>query len=117
VHAVLGSVFDEVPGAGTWDTALLLDGNIGIGGAPGVLLARARELLAPGGTVLAEVEPPGARTSTTRVRLEAPDLVSEWFAWASVGVDGIEDIGAAAGFDALETLEVAGRWFAVLRRP
>jgi SAM-dependent methyltransferase len=117
VHAVLGSVFGEVPRAGMWDTALLLDGNIGIGGAPGALLARARELLAPGGTVLAEVEPPGARTSRTRVRLEAPELVSDWFVWASVGVDGIEDIGAAAGFDTLETLELAGRWFAVLGRP
>jgi hypothetical protein len=81
------------------------------------LLARARELLAPGGTVLAEVEPPGVRTSRTRVRLEAPELVSDWFVWASVGVDGIEDIGAAVGFDTLETLELAGRWFAVLGRP
>jgi SAM-dependent methyltransferase len=117
VHALLGSVFDDVPGAGTWDTALLLDGNIGIGGAPGALLCRARELLSRGGTVLAELEPPGAPTTRTRVRLEAPDIVSEWFAWGSVGVDGIDAIAAGAGFETHETIEVQGRWFAALRRP
>jgi SAM-dependent methyltransferase len=116
VDAVLGSVFDDVPGAGTWDTALLLDGNIGIGGAPGALLHRARELLTPRGSVLAEVEPPGAPTVTTRVRLEAPGVVSDWFAWASVGVDGIEPLAAGAGFAPEDVLEVDGRWFARLRR-
>ena len=116
VHAVLGSVFDDVPRAGTWDTALLLDGNLGIGGAPAMLLHRARELLAPGGAVLAELEPPGAATATTRIRLEAPGIVSEWFAWASVGVDGIEPIAAGAGFTLAEILEADGRWFARLRR-
>src|SRR5205823_333854 len=33
-----GSVFAAVPGVGHWRTALLLDGNIGIGGRPVVLL-------------------------------------------------------------------------------
>jgi len=94
--AVLGSVFHDVPRAGSWATALLLDGNIGIGGAPGALLSRARELLAPAGTVLVELDPPGRRTSLTQVRLEAPGVVSEWFVWAHVGVDGIE-AGRRAG--------------------
>jgi SAM-dependent methyltransferase len=116
VNAVLGSVFDRVPGAGTWDTALLLDGNVGIGGAPGSLLHRARELLSPGGTVLAELEPPGTPTRVTRVRLEWSDLVSDWFSWGSVGVDGIGSIAAGAGFGVSETLEVDGRWFTALER-
>jgi SAM-dependent methyltransferase len=116
VHAVLGSVFDHVPGAGTWDTALLLDGNIGIAGAPSALLHRARELLSPGGRVLAELEPPGAPTLTNHVRLESPGLVSEWFSWASVGVDGIDAVAAGAGFGIPETLEIDGRWFASLER-
>ena len=59
------------PRAGAWGTALLLDGNIGIGGEPAALLRRARELLAPGGAVLAELDPPGAWSGVTRVRLEA----------------------------------------------
>ena len=40
-----GSLWEDVPGAGTWRTILLLDGNIGIGGAPVALLKRAGELL------------------------------------------------------------------------
>ena len=45
-----------------WRTTLLLDGNIGIGGAPVALLRRAGELLAPGGATLVELDPPGAPT-------------------------------------------------------
>ncbi|MEW2545103.1 class I SAM-dependent methyltransferase [Streptomyces sp. NPDC047002] len=55
--ALVRSVFDPVPREGRWDTALLVDGNIGIGGAPEALLARAAELLAPGGLLVAEVAP------------------------------------------------------------
>ena len=43
-----GSLWEDVPGAGTWRTILLLDGNIGIGGAPVALLKRAGELLDAG---------------------------------------------------------------------
>ena len=75
-------------------TALLLDGNIGIGGEPATLLERARELLAPGGAVLSELDPPGARTGMTHVRLEAPGVVSEWFPWAHVSVDTVAEAGA-----------------------
>ena len=115
--AMLGSVFSDVPRAGTWATALLLDGNIGIGGAPAALLGRTRELLAPGGTALVELDPPGAPTHAIRVRLEAPGVVSEWFAWAQVGVDGIEVLAAGAGLQLADTLDVEGRWFARLERP
>ena len=115
--AVLGSVFHDVPRAGSWGTVLLLDGNIGIGGAPGALLSRARELLAPGGNVLVELDPPGTRNSRTRVRLEAPGVVSEWFAWAHVGVDGVEAVAGDAGLAPAWTLCAGDRWFAALRRP
>jgi hypothetical protein len=114
--ALLGSVFDEIPAAGCWGTALLLDGNVGIGGAPAALLARARELLAPGGRVLAELDPPGSPTRRTRVRIEAPGVVSDWFPWAVVGVDGIDEVAAAAGLEPTETLCAGGRWFASLLR-
>jgi SAM-dependent methyltransferase len=115
--AILGSVFDDVPNAGAWSTALLLDGNIGIGGRPAELLARARELLAPGGEVVVELEPPGAPTDRSTVRLESPDAVSEWFDWAYVGIDGVVEIAAAAGLAPDWTLRCGPRWFAALRRP
>ena len=56
---LVGDLFTGVPHAGRWRTALLLDGNIGIGGAPGALLRRTRELLAPGGSALVELDPSG----------------------------------------------------------
>jgi SAM-dependent methyltransferase len=115
-NAVLGSIFAEVAGAGRWRTALLLDGNIGIGGDPVALLARTRELLAPGGTAVVELDPPGVRTERTRVRLEAPGAVSEWFPWARVGVDGIGRLAEAAGLGAQPVRRAGDRWHAHLRR-
>lgn len=115
--AVPGSVFAEVPGAGRWSTALLLDGNIGIGGNPALLLRRVRELLAPGGVAVVELDPPGMRTERTRVRLEAPGLVSEWFPWARAGVDGIGVLAEAAGLLPAPVRRTADRWYAHLRRP
>ncbi|MFH8703609.1 class I SAM-dependent methyltransferase [Streptomyces rubrogriseus] len=48
------SVFEPLPGEGRWDTVLLMDGNIGIGGDPRALLGRVAALLAPGGLLIAE---------------------------------------------------------------
>ena len=114
--AIPGDVFGEVPGAGRWRTALLLDGNVGIGGSPALLLRRTRELLAAGGIALVELDPPGAPTFRTRIRIEAPGVVSEWFAWARVGVDGIGAPARRAGLVHEDTLTDGGRWIAVLRR-
>ncbi|MBO0769649.1 MAG: class I SAM-dependent methyltransferase, partial [Solirubrobacterales bacterium] len=49
-RAVVADVFGELPGS--WQTALLLDGNIGIGGDPVRLLRRLAQLLHPTGVVL-----------------------------------------------------------------
>lgn len=111
IHA---SVFDAVPGAGGWSSALLLDGNIGIGGSPARLLGRLRALLRPGGEVLAELERPGTPLRAGRVRLEGSSTVSAWFPWARVCADAIDGHAALAGLDVLETWEVHGRWFARL---
>ena len=116
-EAILRDVFAEVPHAGTWATALLLDGNIGIGGAPQALLARACALVAPGGTVLVETGPPSAPTRRLRVRLESHAAISPWFGWATVGALGIESLARAAGLEPRATIEAEGRWFARLERP
>jgi SAM-dependent methyltransferase len=116
-EAILRSVFADVPCAGRWATALLLDGNIGIGGAPAALLARARALVAPGGAVLVETGAPAAPTRRLRVRLETRAAVSPWFGWATVGADGIEPLACAAGLVQRARIEAGGRWFARLERP
>jgi SAM-dependent methyltransferase len=111
------SIFDRVPGAGGWRTALLLDGNVGIGGHPEALLARLAALLAPRGTILVELDAPGIGVRRRRVRLEDGASVSGWFAWASVGADAVARPAHAAGLHVRERWSDAGRWFAALEAP
>lgn len=108
-----GSVFDE-SFVGEFETALLLDGNIGIGGSPSGLLARVAELLSPNGRILVEVEAPDCETREVKLRLEGPDDVSEWFPWAWVGADAVGGIAAEAGLETVDQWSTEGRWFAQL---
>lgn len=110
------SVFDVVPGHGRWRTVLLVDGNIGIGGNPVRLLDRCRSLCAPGGTVIAEVEPPGVGFAPHRARLERGSTHGPWFPWAVVGVDAVAAIAGSAGLrvDDVAHARDEQRWFAHL---
>jgi SAM-dependent methyltransferase len=110
------SVFDPMPGQGRWRTVLLVDGNIGIGGDPVRLLRRCRALIAPEGSVVAEVEAPGIPASRHRARLEHGLRHGPWFPWAVVGADGITDVAAAAGLAVVRLDHAPGeaRWFAHL---
>lgn len=110
------SVFDRLPGTGRWGTVLLLDGNVGIGGDPEALLARAAELLADQGVVVAELDPPGTRPAPTTARLEVGGAAGPWFSWDRVGAQRVDALAAAAGLRAIETWDRDGRWFTVLER-
>lgn len=110
------SVFGNVPGTGRWGTALLLDGNVGIGGNPVALLRRVAALLAPAGRALVEVEPPGVAARTVRARVERGPERGPWFPWALVGADDVGSLGGLAGFAHTELLTAGGRWFAQLDR-
>jgi SAM-dependent methyltransferase len=109
------SIFDRLPGAGAWGCALLLDGNVGIGGGPVALLTRLSALLRHGGEVLVELERPGGGVRTSRIRLEHGDVVSGWFDWAHVAVDAIEEPAGQAGFAVVDRWRDGGRWFGLLR--
>ncbi len=111
---VHGCVFGRVPHAGRWGTALLLDGNIGIGGDPARLLGRVRTLIREDGAVLCELEAPGVPGRTGRVRLEAGRDVTGWFPWARVGVDAIDGHAQLAGLSVTSVWSGEGRWFAQL---
>jgi SAM-dependent methyltransferase len=109
------SIFDRLPGA--WRTGLLLDGNIGIGGHPEALLCRLAALLAPGGRVLVELDPPGVGIERRRVCLEDGVARSAWFAWARVGVEAIAVPAHTAGLRVADRWRDGERWFAALEAP
>lgn len=116
VSALRRDVFGQVPGEGRWGSVLLADGNVGIGGDPTALLARSRELLAPEGRIVVEVEGPGVGHSSQWVTLECEGHASRPFRWSVVGVDDVARLATAAGL-AVELVEAigGGRWCAVLR--
>ncbi len=109
-----GSIFNRVPHAGHWGSALLLDGNIGIGGAPFELLARVGSLLRPDGVILVEVEGPNIRAHTLKVRLIADGASTHRFPWARLGIEDLGAIATHAGFVVSEHWKAGSRWFASL---
>ena len=108
------SIFDPLPGEGTWDTALLADGNIGIGGDPVSLLRRARQLVRAGGRVVVDLAKPGTGLRVHQLHLRAGDLASTSFPWAVLGPDALADIAGAAGLRVLQVSRGRGRTVGVL---
>jgi SAM-dependent methyltransferase len=109
------NVFDRLPGEGRWHTALLADGNIGIGGDPRALLRRAGCLIDEGGRVVVELAGPGVPMDTTWAVLRSAGVRSARFRWATLGVDDIEHLATSAGFAHVEVHRFgARRWCAVL---
>ena len=116
VTVLLRDVFSPLPCEGRWETALLADGNIGIGGDPVRLLERVRELIAPLGRVVVDLAPHGSGVRTTSVLLRTQQQCSHPFKWTVVGAEAIGTLALAAGLTLIETHEHDGRWFAVLTR-
>ena len=117
--ALRRSVFRRLPGEGRWEHALLIDGNIGIGGDPARLLRRCAELLASSGLVHVEMAAAGGVRSGA-LRLVHRGAPGAWFPWTMVGVDGADVVAAAAGLHVRElwSADDGGeqRWFAVLTK-
>ena len=113
-QALCRSIFDPLPGEGRWRTALLIDGNIGIGGDPQALLARVAQLVSPGG--LGVVETAGAEVNE-QVRVRVDDgrgRLGRPFAWARVGPAALRTHARAAGWSVAEEWTIDGRSFAAL---
>ncbi|UYQ65676.1 class I SAM-dependent methyltransferase [Streptomyces peucetius] len=114
--ALRRSVFDPLPREGSWDTALLIDGNIGIGGDPRALLSRVAQLVAPGGLLLAETAPLDV---DERVRVRVFDGVAAQgtpFPWARVGTEALLRYGRGAGWSLRDEWGVGARRFVSLGR-
>ncbi|MFE9024976.1 class I SAM-dependent methyltransferase [Streptomyces iakyrus] len=112
-QALRRSVFEQLPGEGRWDTVLLMDGNIGIGGDPRALLERVAGLLRPGGLLIAEAV---AADVDERVRVHITDAratTGEPFPWARLGTRAL--LGYARGWERAGQWTAGGRHFAALR--
>ncbi|MER7056897.1 methyltransferase domain-containing protein [Streptomyces sp. NPDC000351] len=111
------SVFEPLPGEGRWGTVLLMDGNIGIGGDPGALLARVAALLAPGGLLIAET----ARADVDeRAHVQVVDdtdgpTPGSPFPWARIGAHALLRRAAVGGWVTSAQWTSGERRFVALR--
>ncbi|NJQ06686.1 methyltransferase domain-containing protein [Streptomyces lonarensis] len=116
-RALRRSVFDPLPREGRWRTALVADGNIGIGGDPGALLERLGRVLAPGGLLIAETAPVDVDERATVRLVRDPDGrggSGSAFPWARLGTPALLRY-ARAGWSTADQWTVGGRCFAALR--
>ncbi len=105
------SVFERIPGATRWRSALLLDGNIGIGGEPVALLSRVADLLAGDGRIIVEIDPHEPRDGVVLVRAETPTATGPWFRWTTVGPRRLASIADTVGLDVVDAWDADDRCF------
>ncbi|MFJ8141178.1 class I SAM-dependent methyltransferase [Streptomyces sp. NPDC096013] len=114
-QALRRSVFQPLPGEGRWDTALLVDGNVGIGGNPHALLRRVSQLLAPDGLLIAETAPVDV---DERVQVHVADgrgASGTAFPWARLGTPALLRHARRAGWRPDGQWTADGRSFLALR--
>ena len=110
-QALHQSVFAAVPSSGHWQSLLLLDGNIGIGGSVTLLLRRCRDLVARSGTLIVEVEDREIDIAYWAVLEDREGNASEPFFWARAGQAALMARAAPTGWDVTSTKRVQGRLF------
>jgi glycosyltransferase A (GT-A) superfamily protein (DUF2064 family) len=106
---------DPLPGEGRWGTALLLDGNVGIGGDVSWLLLRCRQLVGPGGLIICEVDPDRLREERYELVLSGNGGESDPMPWATLGLDALQRVAATLDLVVAEEWRAEGRAFVSLR--
>ncbi|MBO0980881.1 class I SAM-dependent methyltransferase [Microbacterium sp. SD291] len=111
------SVFDHLPQEGSWRTLLLLDGNIGIGGAPQPLLTRCAQIVSADAGIIVEVDPvPATDRGYEATVVDDDGRSSSAFPWYDVGADALRGHLGGTGLQIAETWAVSGRAFVRLAR-
>ena len=106
------SVFDTLPDEGQWQTALLVDGNIGIGGDVRAMLERCRELLTPTGEIVVELHDDVDLHNTYVGQLvDARGGESAFFPWAEIGLNPLTRIAHDLGLAVVQAWTIDGRSF------
>ena len=106
------SVFEPVQGEGEWQTVLLVDGNIGIGGDVRALLRRCIDLVAAAGEIVVELHADRDMDSIFTGRLVGADGgESESFPWAQIGINAMVDVSGELGLRMRQAWELNGRTF------
>ncbi|MEC5191922.1 SAM-dependent methyltransferase [Arthrobacter sp. MP_M7] len=111
-RALEQSVFAPVPQTGLWQSIILLDGNIGIGGSISSLLLRCGQLIAPRGTLLVEVEDDeDLDTVYSAVLEDSSGNQSEPFRWARTGSLGLASRARRSEWTVSSVQRLQGRVF------
>ncbi|HEV7949028.1 MAG TPA: class I SAM-dependent methyltransferase [Glaciihabitans sp.] len=106
------SVFSDLPNEGAWQTALLVDGNIGIGGDVTAMLARCQQLLAPEGEIVVELHSDSTRDYTyTGALVDAHGAQSAEFPWAEIGLTRIVELAEPLGLQLRQAWTMGERNF------
>ena len=109
--ALRRSIFDRLPGEGRWHHALLIDGNIGIGGDPAALLSRVKQLLRPeGAEVLVETE----ATDIDELHWVRASETGAEFGWARIGAQALAARAEGLGYRIRSSWRRNGRCFTML---
>jgi rSAM/selenodomain-associated transferase 1 len=104
-----------LPAEGRWGTALLMDGNVGMGGDVATLLARCTQLVRPGGLVICEVDRVSARHENHTVVLRAEDATSVALPWSRIGATALLQPAKALDLLFVEEWTAGERVFVALR--
>ncbi|MDJ0335927.1 class I SAM-dependent methyltransferase [Salinibacterium sp. G-O1] len=112
-----GSVFDRVPGEGMWQTTLLVDGNVGIGGDIPSLLARCRDLLSATGEIVIELNADASHEEHYFAEVvDSHGNRSDSFPWAEIGLDRLCLMLDHLGLELVQSWEIDGRAFCRLAK-
>ncbi|MGW8374760.1 methyltransferase domain-containing protein [Streptomyces sp. ODS28] len=109
--ALRRSLFEPLPGEGRWNTVLLLDGNIGIGGDVPALLRRVGQLLAADGQLLVEAAPTEVEESVHVQLHDGGTGTGPSFPWARVGPAALRRCAEGEGWRVMEQWGCEGRVF------
>jgi glycosyltransferase A (GT-A) superfamily protein (DUF2064 family)/SAM-dependent methyltransferase len=108
---------ESLPAEGRWGTALLMDGNIGLGGDVAGMLRRCVELVGPGGLIVCEVDRRPDRHDIGEVVLPGDHADGAPLAWSRIGAAALARIGGELDLLLVEEWSGEHRVFLSLRVP